>query len=51
MIKTENHKQVTLLFLFLSFLKIGATSWGGFMALISVVQKELIEKKKYLKIK
>lgn len=50
--KKEHIKQdnsVTLLFLFLSFLKIGATSFGGFMALISVVQKELIEKKGVLK--
>lgn len=52
MIKTENIKQetdITLSFLFLSFLKIGATSWGGFMALISVIQKELIEKKEVIK--
>lgn len=50
--KTEQNRQksnITLLFLFLSFLKIGATSFGGFMALISVVQKELIEKKGVLK--
>lgn len=52
MIKTKDIKQetdVTLLLLFIYFLKIGATSWGGFMALISVVQKELIEKKEILK--
>ncbi|PCI34713.1 MAG: chromate transporter [Flavobacteriaceae bacterium] len=51
-IKTENNNeyhQIELLFLFLSFLKIGATSWGGFMSLISVVQKELIEKKGIIK--
>lgn len=36
---------VTLCFLFWSFIKIGATSFGGFMALISVVQKELVKKK------
>ena len=50
-LKTENSNHstdITLLFLFLSFLKIGATSWGGFMALISVVQKELIEKKEVI---
>lgn len=50
-LKTENSNystDITLLFLFLSFLKIGATSWGGFMALISVVQKELIEKKEVI---
>ncbi|MEN8125826.1 MAG: chromate efflux transporter [Bacteroidota bacterium] len=52
MIKTESIEQVndiTLSFLFFSFLKIGATSWGGFMALISVIQKELIEKKEVIK--
>lgn len=52
MIKTENIKHetdITLSLLFLSFLKIGATSWGGFMALISVIQKELIEKKEIIK--
>lgn len=40
---------VTLPFLFWSFLKIGATSFGGFMALISVVEKELVEKNKLIK--
>lgn len=30
--------------LFLLFLKIGATSWGGFMALISMIRKQLVEK-------
>lgn len=44
-----NNKQNTpLLYLFLTFLKIGAISWGGFMALISVVQKQLVEKDKKL---
>jgi chromate transporter len=36
----------TLKYLFLTFLKIGATSWGGFMALISVVQKRVVERDK-----
>ena len=31
-------------YLLITFLKIGATSWGGFMALISVLQKQLCEK-------
>jgi len=39
----ENTKP-TLRYLFFTFLKIGATSWGGFMALISVVQKRVVEK-------
>jgi chromate transporter len=34
----------SLRYLFLTFVKIGATSWGGFMALISVVQKQVVEK-------
>src|SRR5688572_22741616 len=33
----------TLRYLFLTFLKIGATSWGGFMALISMIQKKVVE--------
>jgi chromate transporter len=37
-------RKTTLRYLFLTFLKIGATSWGGFMALISVVQKQVVEK-------
>jgi chromate transporter len=36
----------SLSYLFLTFLKIGAISWGGFMALVSVVQKQLVEKDK-----
>lgn len=39
----------TLQYLFLKFLKIGSTAFGGFMALISIVQKELVEKKKMIK--
>lgn len=34
--------------LFLSFLKIGSTAFGGFMALISVVQNEIVERRKLL---
>src|SRR3954449_5341084 len=30
-------------YLFCLFLKIGATSWGGFMALIAVIQKQMSE--------
>lgn len=35
--------------LFLSFLKIGSTAFGGFMALISVVQNEMVERRKLLR--
>ncbi|PNW26649.1 chromate efflux transporter [Formosa algae] len=49
MVKSESNtipfNDVTLSFLFWSFIKIGTTSFGGFMALISVVQKELVKKK------
>ena len=31
-----------------SFLRIGSTAFGGFMALISVVQNEMVERKKLL---
>ena len=34
--------------LFLTFLKIGSTAFGGFMALISVVQNYAVERKKLL---
>ena len=43
-----NEKRVSLSYLFFTFLKIGTISWGGFMALISVVQKQLVEKDKLL---
>lgn len=33
----------SLTYLFLTFLRIGATSWGGFMALISMIQKKIVE--------
>lgn len=35
-------------YLFLTFLKIGATSWGGFMSLISMIQKKVVEKDRML---
>jgi len=37
-----------LWYLFLNFLRIGSTAFGGFMALISVVQNEIVERKKLL---
>ena len=39
---------VSLWSLFWSFLKIGSTAFGGFMALVSVVQSHLVEKRKLL---
>lgn len=35
-------------YLFVTFLKIGATSWGGFMSLISMIQKKVVEKDRML---
>lgn len=45
----KNKKDVSLLLLFLTFFKIGATSFGGFISLISVIQKDLTEKKGLVK--
>ncbi|TDE12760.1 chromate efflux transporter [Dyadobacter psychrotolerans] len=36
--------KVTLTYLFFTFLRIGATSWGGFMGVISMIQKRVAEK-------
>jgi len=43
-----NENEVSLWSLFWSYIKIGSTAFGGFMALISVVQNHLVEKKKLL---
>lgn len=43
-----NENRATLGSLFLTFLKIGLTAFGGFMALISVVQNYAVERKKML---
>lgn len=45
----EEEKKVSLRYLFFTFFKIGAISWGGFMALIAVVQKQLVDKDKVVK--
>ena len=44
-----NSNSISLLNIFLQFLKIGATSFGGFMALISIVEKQFVEKAKLIK--
>jgi len=41
--------QPTLLFLFKSFLIVGATSFGGYAALVAVVQRILVERYKVIK--
>lgn len=40
------HQHVSLLNLFLSFLKVGSTAFGGFMALISVVENVFVTRSK-----
>ena len=45
----DSKNQISLYRLFLEFLKIGATSFGGFMALISMVEKQFVEKTKLIK--
>ena len=44
----EEKESVSLLMLFLTFLKIGSTAFGGFMALISVVQNYVVDRKKLI---
>jgi len=36
--------KISIIYLFLTFLRIGATSWGGFMSLVSMLQKKVSEK-------
>ncbi|MFY9153930.1 MAG: chromate efflux transporter [Prolixibacteraceae bacterium] len=45
----QQNNEISLKYLFFTFLKIGSISWGGFMALISVVQKEFVDKSKIVK--
>lgn len=47
--RKESAGQVSLWFLFWTFIKVGSTAFGGFMALISVVQSLVVERKKLLK--
>ena len=44
--KESSQKQISLTYLFFTFLKIGAISFGGFMALVSVVRDQMVEKDK-----
>jgi len=46
--KIIKNNNISLIHLFFTFLKIGATSFGGFMALISVVQNQLVTKDKII---
>ena len=40
----ENTEKVSLTFLFLTFLKIGSLAFGGYMALISVIENVIVKK-------
>lgn len=44
----DEKQRISLLMLFLIFLKIGSTAFGGFMALISVVQNYVVDRKKLI---
>ncbi len=49
---SENHEKdekVSLGFLFWTFLKIGSVSFGGFMALISVIENVIVHQRKLIK--
>jgi len=47
-IEQDTTGNISLVMLFLTFLKIGSTAFGGFMALISIVQHYAVERKKML---
>lgn len=47
-IEIDKTAEVSLSWLFFVFLKIGAVSFGGHMALISIVQKHLVDEKRVL---
>ncbi|MGK7898573.1 MAG: chromate efflux transporter, partial [Xenococcus sp. (in: cyanobacteria)] len=42
-------EKVSLSYLFWNFLKIGSTAFGGFMALVSVIENIIVERRKLLK--
>ena len=44
----KGKETVSLLYLFTNFLKIGSTAFGGFMALVSVIENIIVERRKLL---
>jgi chromate transporter len=48
-IDIKEDKEASLKYLFFTFLKLGSISFGGFMALISVIQDQLVDKDKMIK--
>ncbi len=49
MSENKDHKLVSLSYLILLFSKVGSISFGGFMALVAVLKKEVVDKDKNLK--
>lgn len=47
--ETGSTEKVSLLYIFWVFLKLGATAFGGYMSLVAIVQKQLVEIDKKLK--
>ena len=48
-LRDEKFKEnVSLPYLFTNFLKIGSTAFGGFMALVSVIENIIVERRKLL---
>ena len=43
-VQRASNKEVSLAFLFLTFLKIGSLAFGGYMALISVIENIVVKK-------
>ena len=48
MMKEPQNQPISLASLFFSFLKIGSVSFGGYMALVSMVKDILVDKKKWI---
>ncbi|MEP1778888.1 chromate efflux transporter [Reichenbachiella sp.] len=48
MSETNEGDKISMFYLFRTFLKIGSLSFGGFMALIAVVQRQMVEKDRKL---
>ena len=42
-------ERASLSYIFFTFLKLGATAFGGYMSLVAIVQKQLVEVDKKLK--
>lgn len=44
-----SQKRISILYIFLTFFKIGLTAFGGYMSLVAIVEKQLVEIDKQLK--